>query len=32
MNVNNIMNHMHTQIERTIMPIRNYSAAIKLQL
>jgi outer membrane receptor for ferrienterochelin and colicins len=31
-NVNNILNHMHTQIERTIMPIRNYTATVKLQL
>ncbi len=31
-NANNILNHMHTQIERTIMPIRNYTATIKLQL
>ena len=31
-NVNNIFNHNHTQIERTIMPIRNYTAAIKVRL
>ena len=31
-NANNIFNHMHTQIERTILPIRNYTATVSLKL
>jgi outer membrane receptor for ferrienterochelin and colicins len=31
-NANNIFNHMHTQIERTILPIRNYTATVSLKM
>ncbi len=32
LNANNILNHMHTQHERTIMPIRHFTGAIKIKL
>ncbi|HDQ46174.1 MAG TPA: TonB-dependent receptor [bacterium] len=31
LNAGNILNHMHTQVERTIMPIRNYVATIRVK-
>ena len=31
-NVNNMLNHMHTQIERTVMPLRNYMATFRMKL
>ena len=32
LNGNNLMNHMHTQVERTIMPIRHYTGTFKIKL
>jgi outer membrane receptor for ferrienterochelin and colicins len=32
LNANNLFNHMHTQIERTIMSLRHYRATVRLKI